>query len=226
MKVFVTGATGFVGQEIVRRLHDAGYAIRILVRRKPLLRVDGFRGAMDAEIHVGNILDPLSLKDALKGTDAVIHLVGIISEFRQNTFENVHLMGTRNVVTAARDQGVKRFIHMSALGTRPNSVSRYHQTKWEAEEIVRGSGLDFTIFRPSLIFGPRDMFVNTFAKIIRFSPIVPILGRQDARFQPVAIDTVASAFVKALAEEKAVGQTFALAGPDTFTMSQIIDEIL
>src|ERR1051325_2607377 len=179
MKVFVTGATGFVGQEIVRRLHDAGYAIRILVRRKPLLRVDGFRGAMDAEIHVG-----------------------IISEFRQNTFENVHLMGTRNVVTAARDQGVKRFIHMSALGTRPNSVSRYHQTKWEAEEIVRGSGLDFTIFRPSLIFGPRDMFVNTFAKIIRFSPIVPILGRQDARFQPVAIDTVASAFVKALAEEK------------------------
>jgi uncharacterized protein YbjT (DUF2867 family) len=220
MKVFITGATGFVGNEIVRQLRDAGYAVRILVRNQPSVFGEG------REIRVGNILDPQSLKRGLEGTDAVIHLVGIISEIGANTFENIHVQGTRNVVAAAHEQGVKRFIHMSALGTRANAASRYHQTKWQAEEILRGGGFDFTIFRPSLIFGPRDMFVNMFAKMIRFSPVVPILGRRDARFQPVAVETVACAFVKSLREEKAIGQTFDLAGSETFTMSQIVDQIL
>jgi NADH dehydrogenase len=152
--------------------------------------------------------------------------VGIISEVGESTFENVHVRGTRNVIAAAQEQGVKRFVHMSALGTRPNALSRYHQTKWQAEEIVRGSGLDYTIFKPSLIFGPRDMFVNLFVKIIRRSPIVPILGKRDAKFQPVAIETVAGAFVKSLAEVRSVGQTFDLAGPQLFTLSEIIDQIL
>lgn len=224
MKVFLTGATGFVGKELVRQLQHAGYGIRKLVRKKPTLLNEESPGGM--EIRVGNILDLQSLREGLEGVDAVIHLVGIISEIGANTFENIHVQGTRNMVSAAREQGVNRFIHMSALGTRPTAIARYHQTKWEAEEIVRQSGLDFSIFRPSLIFGPQDMFVNTFAKIIRFSPVVPILGRRDANFQPVAIDTVASAFVMALTEQKAVGQTFDLVGPDTFTMEQIIDQIL
>jgi uncharacterized protein YbjT (DUF2867 family) len=226
MKVFVTGATGFVGNEIVRQLHDAGHAIRILVRKKPLFRVEGPHGSMKAEIRVGEILDAESLRDALKEIDAVIHLVGIISEVGTSTFENIHVRGTRNVVTAAREQGVKRFVHMSALGTRPNAVSRYHRTKWEAEEIVRSSGLDFTIFRPSLIFGARDHFVNLFAKIIRHSPIVPVLGRREAKFQPVAVENVAAAFVKSLAEPKSIRETYDLAGPEAFTLSEIIDQIM
>jgi len=223
MKVFVTGATGFVGQEIVRQLHQTGYSVRMLARNK---RAEETRERTGAEIHVGNILDADSLRGALKEIDAVIHLVGIISEVRESTFENVHVRGTHNIVAAARQQEVKRFIHMSALGTRPNAVSRYHGTKWEAEEIVRGSRLDYTRFRPSLIFGPRDMFVNLFAKIIRFSPIVPIVGRRDAKFQPVAIETVAGAFVKSLTETRAIAETFDLAGPEVFTMSEIIDQIL
>jgi uncharacterized protein YbjT (DUF2867 family) len=223
MKVFVTGATGFVGQEIVRQLHQTGYSVRMLARNK---RAEETPERTGAEIHVGNVLDADSLRGALKEIDAVIHLVGIISEVGESKFENVHVRGTRNVIAAAQGQGVKRFIQMSALGTRPNAVSRYHRTKWEAEEIVRGSGLQFTIFRPSLIFGPRDMFVNLFAKMIRFSPIVPILGRRDAKFQPVAIETVAGAFVKSLTKTRAVGETFELAGPETFTMSEIIDGIL
>ena len=223
MRVFVTGATGFVGQEIVRQLQQTGYSVRMLSRSK---RADETRERTGVEIHVGNILDAGSLRVALKEIDAVIHLVGIISEVGESTFENVHVQGTRNILAAAREQGVKRFIHMSALGTRSNAVSRYHRTKWEAEEIVRGSGLGFTIFRPSLIFGSRDMFVNLFAKVIRFSPVVPILGRRNAKFQPVAIETVAGAFVKSLTETRAIGQTFELAGPETFTMSEMIDGIL
>jgi NADH dehydrogenase len=223
MKVFVTGATGFVGGALVRQLQQEGHSGRMLVRKGPL---DQARERTGAEIHVGDVLDAGSLRGALKGIDAVIHLVGIISEVGQNTFENVHVRGTRNVVAAAKERGIKRFVHMSALGTRPNAVSRYHKSKWEAEETVRGSGLEYTIFRPSLIFGPRDMFVNLFAKIIRRSPIVPILGRRDAKFQPVAIETVADAFVKSLAEVRAVGHTFDLGGPEVFTLSEIIDEIL
>ena len=99
--------------------------------------------------------------------EAVVHLVGIISEVGQNTFENVHPRGTENIVAAARAADVTRFIHMSALGTRPNAASRYHQSKWAAEEIVRRSGLAWTIFRPSIIYGPGDGFVNLFARMSR-----------------------------------------------------------
>ena len=194
--------------------------------RKPRTQAAERFGAGPAlEESPGNILDSASLGPALDGTDAVIHLVGIISEIGENTFENVHTRGTQNLLAAARSAGIKRFVHMSALGTRPNAVSRYHKTKWAAEEAVRNSALDYTIFRPSLIFGPQDQFVNLFAKIIRFSPIVPILADDRAHFQPVAIEDVASAFVRALNEPKSIGQTYDLCGPEALTLRQIVDAI-
>src|SRR5206468_12073467 len=119
-------------------------------------RVQDFLSRCEAEVHVGDVLDASSLEGALTGMAAVIHLVGIISEVGRSTFENVHTRGTQDMVAAAQRSGVKRFLQMSALGTRPKAASRYHQTKWAAEEAVRRSGLDFTIFRPSLIYGPQD----------------------------------------------------------------------
>ena len=158
--------------------------------------------------------------------EAVIHLVGIISEVGDSTFENVHVRGTGNIVTAARQAGARRFVHMSALGTRPNAASRYHQTKWAAEELVRHSGLDYTIFRPSLIYGPRDQFINLFARMIRLSPVVPLLGSPNARFQPVPVEAVAAAFTRSLSQPKSVGQTYDLCGPDALTLSGIVDQIM
>ena len=226
MKVFVTGATGFVGREIVCRLHDAGHEIHFLTRSHnsaSTLAVDwGFEG----QNHIGDILDADFLKNSLKGLDAVVHLVGIISEAGRNTFENIHTLGTKNIVLAAQQAGVKRFIHMSALGTRPNAVARYHQSKWAAEEIVRGSGLDYTIFRPSIIYGKHDMFVNLFARIARLSPVVPIMGNGQNKMQPVPVADVATAFVQTLNETKSVSQTFDLCGPQALTFDEIIATIL
>ena len=155
MRVFVTGATGFVGREILSRLHVAGHFVRILARNPRSRRVQELLKHYSAEVHGGDVLDAASLEGSLKDMEAVIHLVGIISEIGRNTFENIHARGTENIVTAARNAGIRRFVQMSALGTRPNAASRYHQSQWAAEEFVRQSGLAWTIFRPSIIFTSR-----------------------------------------------------------------------
>jgi uncharacterized protein YbjT (DUF2867 family) len=225
MRVLITGATGFVGREILRQLHQQGHSIRILARNRASSRVQEAISRWRAEVHPGNILEPASLEGALSGVEAVIHLVGIISEVGQSTFENVHTRGTRHMVAAAQQACVTRFIHMSALGTRPNAVSRYHQSKWAAEELIRHSGLQFTIFRPSLIYGPEDQFVNLFAEIVRRSPIVPLMGSPRARFQPVPVEAVAAAFTRSLAEPRSIDQTYDLCGPEAMTLSGIVDQI-
>jgi NADH dehydrogenase len=226
MKVLVTGATGFVGREIVRQLHKSGHCIRILVRSRTSPRVQEAVTRYGAEAIPGDVLDAASLGGALSGMDAVIHLVGIISEVGESTFENIHTRGTENMVAAARQAGVRRFVHMSALGTRPNAASRYHETKWAAEELVRHSGLDFTIFRPSLIYGPEDQFINLLARIIRLSPLVPLMGSPRAKFQPVPVEAVAAAFLRSLGEPKSLGQTYDLCGPEALTLSEIVDRIM
>src|SRR5262245_45879295 len=220
MNVLVTGGTGFVGGEIVTQLHKAGYTVHLLSRKADAPR------PMGVEIHCGDILRSESVANACAGMDAVIHLAGIISEAGDQTYENVHLLGTHNVIQGAKRAGVRRFIHMSALGTRPNAAARYHQTKWAAEELVCGSGLDWTIFRPSIIYGPNDGFVNRFATLIRLLPIVPIVGSGETKLQPVPVEAVAHAFVLALTEPAATGATFDLCSRETWTLNEIVDQIM
>ena len=223
MKVVVTGGTGFVGRELVTQLALAGYQIDLLTRHPRHEAAVKLARRTGAHIVSGDVFDRSSL-DAFQGAGAIIHLVGIISESRRNTFENAHVRATENVVAAARAAGVSRFLHMSALGTRPDAVSRYHQTKWQAEQIVRNSGLDWTIFRPSIIYGPGDQFVNRFTRIARWSPVVPVLGR--GTFQPIPVREVAWCFVRALDQPASIGKTFDLVGPEVLTMAEILKAIL
>lgn len=226
MKVLVTGATGFVGREVARELHARGHSVRALVRSATSPRTRALVKSYQIELAVGEIFQASSLNAVVVGVDAIIHLVGIISEVGTQTFKNVHQRGTENVVQAAQKAGVTHFVQMSALGTRPAAVSRYHQTKWAAEEFVHASGLDYTIFRPGIIYGPGDHFVNLFAKMTRFSPVVPIMGKGQNLMQPVAVADVARAFVRSLETPEAIGQTFDLCGRERFTFEAIIDEIL
>lgn len=226
MKIFVTGGSGFVGEEILRQLLHDGHAIRVLARnpKSPRARIAASRHGV--ELFPGDILNVESLKAGVRDYDVIIHLVGIISEVSANTFENIHARGTQNVILAAQSAGVKRFIHMSALGTRSNATSRYHQSKWAAEESLRQSGLDYTIFRPSIIYGADDHFVNLFAEIARFSPVLPVMGDGKSRMQPVAVADVAACFVGAITEPKSIGQSYDLCGHDIRSFNEILDAIL
>lgn len=221
--ILITGCTGFVGSTLVRRLVHEGRQVRGLARNPERFKDPGVpRIPMER----GDITDPLCLRRAMEGVDTVIHLVGILAESRGNTFDRVHAQGTRNVVNAARQAGVQRFLHMSALGTRADATSRYHQTKWQGEEAVRQSGLVYTIFRPSVIFGPRDEFVNQLARLLRHSPIAPILGDGRALLQPIWVEDVVRCFANALDNPATYGQTYVLGGPDQLSFQQVVEAIV
>lgn len=226
MRIFVTGGSGYIGQVIVRRLHRCTHTPILLARHPDAPALESLAAECGAVIRPGNVLDPASLAPAMAGADAVIHLVGIISEIGSNTFHNAHVVATQNILAAAKAAGICRYVHMSALGARPDAVSRYHQTKRQAEEAVRNSGLDWTIFRPSLVFGATDHFVNTFARLARFSPIIPVMGSGRGRMQPVAVGDVAHCFVAALETPDSIGRTFDLCGPDVHTFQEVLTEIL
>jgi NADH dehydrogenase len=221
MKIFLAGGTGFVGGHLRWALLKNAHTIRLLVHK----RGDDFeQGVEQVE---GDVTRPETFVDAVRGCDATINLVGIIREFpgKGVTFERLHVEATENVVDAARKGGVRRHLQMSALGTRPNATSKYHQTKFRLEEVVRKSGLDHTIFRPSIIFGPKDDFINKLAHYIRTYPAVPVIGDGEYRLQPISADDVARCFVTALEMPETIGKTYELCGPDRLSYNEILDTI-
>ena len=223
-RVFVTGASGFVGSNVVRELLARGYAVNALVHRADLpVAGDNVRPVR------GDLFTPKALDEGIAGCDAVIHLVGIIMQRPAQgvTFERVHFEGARNVVDATKRGGVRRYVHMSALGTRPGAVSEYHRTKYKAEQYVRNSGLDWTVFRPSLIHGPGGEFMQMEAKWARwraapflFMPYfgAGLTGRGGAgKLQPVYVKDVARAFVDALENPRTVGEVYPVGGSERLT---------
>jgi len=215
MRVLVVGGTGFVGRALVPLLLERGHTPLVLSRRTRDLP----RGALHLQ---GDTTREVS---DLRGVEAAIYLAGIIREGPQ-TFRAVHVEGVRNLVEGMQRAGVRRLLHMSALGARRGTGSRYYETKAEGEEVVRQSGLEWTIFRPSLIFGPGDEFFGKVLKGLVCNPLpfVPLIGDGRFPFRPVYVGDVALAFVEAL--ERGVLGTYDLVGPKEYTFRELLERVM
>lgn len=223
MKILVTGAAGFVGSNLVHGLVKAGHDVRAMVRRTEHL--DHIRGK-SVEIYFGDVTDPDTLDGVADSCDVVIHLVGIIQPGPGYTFRSIHEEGTQNMLAAAAEStSVKHFIYQSALGTRRGAVSEYHKTKFVAEELTKNSGMNYTITRPSIIFGKGDGFTTRLTQVIRMGPVVPVIGPGKGLLQPVYIDDLVKVFVKIVGNKAFYGRTLSLGGPERLTFDEVVDEL-
>ncbi|MVN87428.1 NAD-dependent epimerase/dehydratase family protein [Deinococcus sp. HMF7620] len=216
MNILVTGASGFVGRAVVAELRARGHTVWAGSRRG-----EAVAGAHGLKL---DVTDPGSVQRAVGQADpeAVVHLVGIIAETKDQTFEGVHVGGTRHVLAATPRHA--RYVHMSALGARGDSGSGYSSSKARAEGLVRASGLRWTIFQPSLIFGVGDdFFGRVLRELVSTAPIVPQIGDGSFPFRPVSVQDVARAFATAAGSETGVGETFRLTGPDEYTFRQLLE---
>ncbi|HUP00892.1 MAG TPA: complex I NDUFA9 subunit family protein [Gemmatimonadota bacterium] len=219
--ILATGATGFIGAEILRRASARGWRIRGLARHPH--RAEALARLPNVELFRGDVNEPDELDEAMEGVTAIVHLVGIILETGKQSFHRVHVEGTRNVLAAAARSKVGRIVHMSALGVETGrETSLYFRTKSEAEQAVRSSGLTATIFRPSLVFGPDDQFFNRLATAIRWSPLVPLPGGGKTRFQPVWVGDVAECFLQATRMDATPEPVYDLAGPVVLSLREIV----
>jgi NADH dehydrogenase len=223
--ILVSGGTGFVGSHLIPRLATRDEKIRCLVRSPAKTKTLQEHGA---ELALGDVTDSQSLSAAMHGVDTVIHLVAIIRETRNATFSKVNAQGTRNVAEAAKASGVKRFIHMSALGASPNPRYRYTYSKWQGEEAVRSSKLDFVIFRPSAIFGQGFgySFIDSMIRSLKILPfIAPVPGSGKTRFQPIWVEDVVSCIIQTLENEKG-SQTYEIGGPEHLSYEEMLDTVI
>ena len=223
-RVFLSGGSGFVGSSVLTELVTRGLNVRALVNRGTV-KIESPK----VEVVRGDLFDDTALDRAMAGCDAAIHLVGIIMEkpSKDVTFERIHVEGTRRVLEAAKRNGVRRYVHMSALGTRDGARSMYHRTKYQAEQIVQSSGLDWTIIRPSLIHGPGGEFMQMEVGWARGKKApwvaMPYFGAglfgqaRAGKLQPVYVNDVSRAFVDCLENPKTAGSIYELGGGEAMS---------
>lgn len=223
--IFVTGANGFIGSHIVRQLRALNLPVRALVRQsRASEKASSLRLPPGVQAIGGDVLQPQTLRDAMRGCDVVVNTVGIIKEDKYS-FEQMHVESVRNMLDAMKHNNVSRLVHISALGTRENAVSEYHQTKWRAEKTIRASRMQWTIFRPSLVYGQGSEFLKQMLPLVN-SPITPIIspGMDTGLLQPIHVDDVAQCVLATIVDtsDKHWSQIYEIGGPDKMTTLQIL----
>jgi len=223
MKIILTGGTGYIGAALRQELLAHGHSVRLLVRKQSLGKVGKSEGC---EVFPGDILDTHACLAAVDGMDVLINLIGIRREYPEQgtTYEALHTDATSYITTAAAQSGVKRVVQMSGLGARAGAASRYHQTKWEAEEIVRKSGMRWTIFRPSIVFDRTDTFHPLMLELA-LRPVVPLVKSGKALLQPVALTNLVEAMARTVSMPETQGRVFEVGGPDRISLREIIDAL-
>jgi len=221
LKVCVLGGTGFLGTALVTRLAAAGYWVRVPTRS--LSHGRQLTVLPTVELSLANVHEPRVLGELLSGMDAAVNLVGTLNERAGARFKQIHVELVSRLIEEARIARVPRLLHVSAIGADPERApSRYLRTKGQAEALVRASGLEFTILRPSVIFGPGDSLTNRFLRLLRLGAGILPLARASAKFAPVYVDDVAAALALALRDRAAIGRTYDLGGPDILTLAEIV----
>ncbi|HEX2619625.1 MAG TPA: complex I NDUFA9 subunit family protein [Phototrophicaceae bacterium] len=222
MTILVTGASGYVGNNTVKRLVAQGKPVRAMVQNveKAQQRLASVKDKI--EIVRGDVTKPDTLKPLMKDVTAVIHLVAIAIEKGGQTYEDLNYQGTINVVDAANDAGVPRFINMCQNGADSSLPYRFLKSKGRAQEYVAQKASNWTALRPSAIFGPQDEFFNSLARLVQLTPIVfPLIGGGTAQFQPVSVDDVVEAIVRSVDDDSTTGKELALGGPEVLTLGEI-----
>jgi uncharacterized protein YbjT (DUF2867 family) len=221
--ILVTGGSGFVGGHVVHELRGRELPVRCLVRNP---RKAAKLEAWGCELVEGDMTDPAGLRRAVDGADAVVHLVAI-RQGRREQFRRIMVEGTRDLLGAAQDAGVGRFVLMSALGTteQTKDLVPYYGAKWESEELVRASGIPYVIYRPSFVFGPDGGILPTFAKLARLTPVTPIIGSGRQRIQPIWAGDVATYFADGVRRDDVTGRVFELGGPEAVTWNEFWERL-
>ena len=222
MLVLVTGATGFLGRRVVPELLARRHQVRCLVHSPGRERLFDHR---EVEIHYGSVLNPESLGPAMHGVQSVVHLVGIIRTGRGSPFDRVHRQGTAIVAEAAKEAGAREIIYVSAMGATSDPKYPYLHSKRQAELHITSSGMDYTILRPSVIFGEGDEFLTALAGLVRLGPVAPVIGSGRNRMQPVAVEDVARCVADSVGNSLVKGRTINLGGPHRLSYNDLLEEV-
>jgi uncharacterized protein YbjT (DUF2867 family) len=222
MMIVVTGASGYLGSHIVKRLVEMDRPTRAMVRSRQAAEKEERLKGLSIDWVEADVTRPETLGPAMEGVTAIVHTVAVAIEKGGRSYEAINYQGTVNVVEAARAANVRRFINISQLGAASDLPYRFLASKGKAQEYVAASDLDWTAFRPSVIWGPEDEFANTFARLVPFSPIIyPIVGDEKAAFQPVWVEDMVTCVVKALDDPATIGSEYELGGPEILTLEEI-----
>ncbi len=223
--VVVTGAAGLVGTHVCTELATGGWKIRAIVR--DLKKATARLGHLPIEIRVADIRNSDSVRTALRGARSIVHLAAVAIEEKGDTYTNTNAGATQTLLDAARAESIARFVYMSQNGSDSSSPYAFLRSKGVAQDAVTSTSLDWTVLRPSVIFGPEDEFINVLARLVRLSPVIfPLPGGGVARFQPVAVGDVARAVVRVLEDDASIGKTYSLGGPTPLTLRQMTERIL
>lgn len=224
-KITVLGGSGFVGSSLIAKLDAAGYAVTVLTRKREAAK--HLILLPNVNVVECNVLEAQTLKQALKGADAVINLIGILHQSRRLRFDVMHHQLPLQIARTCVDLGIKRLIHMSSLQASANAPSEYLRSKAAGEAALASYAkqLNITIFKPSIIFGRDDRFVNLFASLVKCLPFI-LLARPNAKFQPIWVEDVASCFASSIQNSLTYGQTYELAGPKVYTFRALVRQIM
>ena len=221
-QVCIIGGSGFIGRAIVRQATTAGFSVTVACRHPERARDLLVNGARLVKV---DITTGTGLQEAVAGQDCVINLVGLLFERGRYSFSAAHLKGTEHILQSCKEAGVAQYLHMSALGAGKVPASLYSRTKGEAETRVRQSGLDWTIFRPSIVYGEGDSFFNKFKAMTALLPVLPVIAGE-TRFQPVWVEDVARAFVASVGNHHVKGEVFALGGPKDYSFMELMQLLM